>query len=190
MSIQNMRGSTKRAFSILIAAIMLVVSFAVYVYLIKPSYQEISKKRGQLFTKQNQLKEYKSAVGQIQKLLAAYKDFAEIQKSVSQMIPTEPMIPHAMNQINGIASLSGLSLQSMTIKELSVSLGTSLVKGRGTLRINARLGGTYESMKAFLNNIESNVRIFNINSIKLDKAGSTPNVFSFNFEIDTFYQPQ
>lgn len=186
-----MRGSTKRALSILIAAIMFVAAFSVYVYFIKPSYSEISKKRGQLYTKQNQLKDYKTVVGQIQKLLAAYKDLSDAQKSVSQMIPKEPMAPEAINQISGLAVLSGLNLQSLTIKELSVSQGNSpLIKGWGVLRMNVRLGGTYESMKAFLNNVESNIRIFNVNSIKLDKAGITPNVFSYNFEIDSFYQPQ
>lgn len=185
-----MKGSTKRAFSILLASVFFIAAVGVYAYLIKPSYQEVSRKRGELYTKTTQLGDYKTTISQMQKLLAAYDDLSQAQQSISLMLPLETSIPQAVYQISGLASMSGLNLQSASIKELAMTPSAGLLKGMGTLRFNVKLSGTYESMKQFLQNLGANIRIFNVNNIKVEKLGNVPNVFSFNFELDAYYQSQ
>ena len=166
-----------------------MVSLVVYIYLIKPSYQGIDQKRGELAAKNNQLNDYKNTVDQIQKLLAAYDNLSQAQQSVSMMMPTEASIPQVVYQINGIAGISGLGLQSVSVKELAVTPSmSSLVKNMATLRFNTKLVGTYEALKAFINGLETNIRIFNISSINVEKLGTAANIFSFNINIDTYYQ--
>jgi len=183
-----LKGSTKRAFSILIASVFFIAAVAVYAYLIKPTYQSINVKRGELYTKTTQLSDYKNTIGQMQKLLAAYENLSQAQQSASLMLPNDSSIPQATYQISGLALISGLNLQSISLKELAATPSTSLLKGMGTLRFNVKLSGTYESMKSFLQNLGANIRIFNINSIKVEKSGNISNVFTFNFELDTYYQ--
>lgn len=185
-----MKGSTKRAFSILIATLFFIAALGVYAYLIKPAYQDINEKRGELYTKTSQLSDYKNTVTQMQKLLAAYDNLAQAQDSVSLMLPVSPSIPQAIYQISSLASGNGLSFQSASVKELAIAPTVGLVKGKGTLRFNVKLNGTYESLRSFLGNLETNVRVFNVNSIKIEKFGTLANTFNFNLEIDSYYQAQ
>jgi Tfp pilus assembly protein PilO len=183
-----MKGSTKRAFSILIASIFFIAGIGVYVYLIKPAYQDINLKRGELYTKTTQLSDYKNTISQMQKLLATYESLSQAQQSVSLMLPNDSSIPQAAYQISGLASMSGLNLQSMSLKELATTPSTALLKGMSTLRFSVKMTGTYESMKSFLQNLASNIRVFNVNTIKVEKLGNLSNVFTFNFELDAYYQ--
>lgn len=184
-----MKGSTKRALSILIATLLFLATLGIYVSLIKPAYQDIDQARGQLFTKSSQLSDYKNTISQMKTLLAQYDNLSQAQQSVSLMLPNQPSIPEALFQINGIAGVSGLSLQSLSVKELAITPSASiLVKGMTTLRFSTKLTGTYESLKTFLQNLNANIRIFNINTIKVEKLGVTPNLFNFNIDINAYYQ--
>ncbi len=173
----------------MIATLLFMATLGIYVSLIKPAYQDIDQIRGQLYTKNSQLNDYKNTISQMQTLLAQYDNLSQAQQSVSLMLPTQPSIPEAVFQISGIAGVSGLNLQSLSVKELAITPSISpLIKGMSTLRFSTKLTGTYESLKAFLQNMSANIRIFNINTVKVEKLGTTSNVFNFNIDIDAYYQ--
>ncbi|MDI6717797.1 MAG: type 4a pilus biogenesis protein PilO [Patescibacteria group bacterium] len=189
-----MKNSFKRVLSILISVVLLIGSVLIYSNLIKTAYEEAKAQKSELISKEKQYDDMQNIVNQTQNLFSFYQDSAQAQNSISAILPVNSAVPQAVYQISGIAAKNGLRLQTIGSKELAItpSLIPSLIKGVGTLRFSGQLAGSYESFKSFMLDMESNARLFNFSSLKLEKYGGSTgaNSLNYNFEIDAYYQTQ
>ena len=187
-----MKASTKRALSLILAMGLIVASVAVFAVLIKPEYQNIQNLRAILYSKTGMVEVEQKAIGQVQNLIADYKGTAKLGEQLSLALPTEESVSSVMSQLNAIAQLNNILIQGVGIEYLPIKPSPtklSSAKGLGTLRLDLKLFGPYSSFKSFLGDMEKNVRIMDLKTLKIEQAGKSNNdVFFFTLGVDTYYQ--
>jgi hypothetical protein len=129
----------------------------------------------------------------VQNLLNEYQNSAQLQNAISVLLPDEQNLSQALNQISGLASMSGISLQKTSVSQLAIrpSLGSSIVKNIGTLRFEIEASGAYDGFISLLERLETNMGIFDVESAKvsLPSSGSS-SAFRYAIVIDSYYQTQ
>jgi hypothetical protein len=188
-----MRASSKRTLSILVALLLLGGAIFIYSSLIKPAYADIKDLRSEAASRLNLIEENQSYIVKVQNLLNEYQNAAQLQSAISVLLPDEQNLSQALNQISGLASMSGISPQKISVSQLAIrpSLGSSIVKNIGTLRFEVEALGTYDSLKSFLERLETNMGIFDVESVKVDlPVSGSSSAFSYAIVIDSYYQTQ
>jgi len=184
-----MRPSSKRALSLLVAIVFFIGSLVLYVNFIKPTYRNIDLLRAQLEAKRQQYNDYKSIIDRLRPVFDSFQSAFQLQESFSSMLSTEPMVPQAVAQLNGLASNNLLRISSINVNELAVASQKSvLLKGMGTIDLNLTISSnSYDAIKSFLQNVESNIRIFDVKRITIGRQENT-NAFNVNFNVYAYYQ--
>ncbi|OGY63425.1 MAG: hypothetical protein A3I89_00010 [Candidatus Harrisonbacteria bacterium RIFCSPLOWO2_02_FULL_41_11] len=188
-----MKASTKRALSLLLAAALVVASLFVYATLIRGEYENVARLRGEYASKSAFLEEQGAIITQAQDLIARYKGAERLGGQLSLALPKNESVSSIMAQVNFLARTNALSIQSVNISYLPIKpslVKLSSAKGLGTLRLDLKLFGSYASLKRFLNNLETNVRISDVQSLKIEPAGQ-PNqdLYVYSLTADVYYQP-
>lgn len=171
-------------------------ALVLYISFIKPVYREIKIDQGKLAAEEQKGREYKEVFGKLKQTLASLKQSTDLQNRISIAFPLTANVGDSMNQITAIALANGLTIGSIdisdapTVPAAPVKPGTvSLVKGIGVLRNTVRVSGGYAQIRAFLQSIESGVRISSIKGVKFDKTPGVPgDTINATVEIETFYQ--
>ncbi|OGG43382.1 hypothetical protein A3G50_02420 [Candidatus Jorgensenbacteria bacterium RIFCSPLOWO2_12_FULL_42_11] len=189
-----MRASTKRILSIMISASLLIAVMIIYVKLIQPAYSDIQNLRGEIQARNNLLEEQNHAVNQVQNLISQLQDqnITKFQEQISLVLPTTESVPQALGQYQAIAQASGLSIQSVGVNYLAikpVASDAGLAKGIGTERFKLKLLGPYEAMRNFFQAIETNVRLADLVTFKINRTGqSGQNLYLNEIVVDNYYQ--
>ena len=65
-----------------------------------------------------------------------------------------------------------------------------MAKRLGTLQFNLSLKGTYGSIKSFLQTLESNIRVSNLETFELKpiSVGSDQDLYYLDLVVDSYYQ--
>lgn len=189
-----MRASTKRVLSILLAVTFFIASLVLYSSFISGVYESTQRLRGEIATRTKLVKDQEAAVRQVQKIIAEFQGVARLTDTLNLSLPPQQQLPQALNQIRGIAAANNLTLQSMGVEVLPFRVPPAgaiagLAKGVGTLRVNARILGTHESFRAFLQTLETNVRIFDLFRMDIAHGGQpNQNLYVYILAVDTYYQ--
>jgi Tfp pilus assembly protein PilO len=186
-----MKASTKRILSILTAILMIIASIFVYSSLINPSYSEIKNLRSEVAGRLELVAQHKTSIDQVKKILGEYQGAVQIQDMVSTILPPEQNLSSAVHQINKLASVNELPIELLSAKQLAIkpSNQPELVKGVGTLRFNLRVVGSYEKFKSFLQNLETNINLMDLASLKIEpQTKGAGNNFNYTMVVDTYYQ--
>ena len=192
-----MKSSTKRALSILFSVFFLIATLVVYTNLIQPEIDSASSLQSLVASKNNAYQVQKNAVAQVSKLIGQFQNASALQQSLSLAMPVGPGVTDALNQWYTISENSQASVQSLDIKvnnALSSASSQPLAKKMGTIVVNLNVVGTYDSIKQFLNSLESNTRVINVISFDLKPVGQTQSsssgsaIYSLQLTVDTFYQ--
>ena len=184
-----MRPSSKRALSLLASIIFFIGTLVLYVKFIQPAYKDINLLRGQLEAKRQQYNDYKSVIDRLRPIFDSFQSATQLQEIFSSVLPTNPMVPQAVAQINGLANASLMGINSININELAAaSQKTVLLKGEGIVDLNlTATTNSYDGIKQFLENAQSNIRIFDVKRINIGKKENT-NVFNITLDVYAYYQ--
>jgi len=184
-----MSASTKRIILILCSFLLIIGALVVLFRFVFPAYKEIQNLRGKLFAEKRVLSEQKNALQQIQKLSREYKGIRKIEKELSLILPLEPNLPECLNQYHEIAKGSGVEIQSLSLNKLGIEKPAStLTKGLGKIRFKLKILGFYNNVKKFIETLETNARISDIYSFKIEPTTIKGNLYSLNLEVDNYYQ--
>lgn len=188
-----MKPSTQRMISLVASAALLVMALVVFSNFIRPEYQDIQELRGRIETKSQLFEDQELATTQIQRLIADYQGLANIQDDLSLVLPQEEQIPQALNQVANIARVNNLSIQSIEIQNLpfqpkATTQTSILVKRIGSLRMDVQLSGSYEELKAFVQTIETNIRLMDVRNLAITPSVNPNGAYAFTVTIDTYYQ--
>lgn len=200
-----MRASTKRILSAALSLIFIFLAFVVFAMLIKPSYEETQKLRADVLSRQNFIQNQKSLTEQFKKLVNQYDSQEKAQENISLILPQNPAIGEALTQINGLLDLNHLNVLSFNINRPLLqsysssntnSTSTQVIKPLGTIDINFKVVGNYSDFKNFLNQLETNIRIFNVKTLNIspviiasgDKNQIQNKTLSYDISITTYYQ--
>ena len=192
-----MKQSTKRLISFGGAIILLFATLIIFSSFIRPAYTEAQSVKAERLSRERVLADQRAAVAQVQALIEAYRETGDIAEVVALALPEDEHQAEAINNVNQLAGTHGLAVQSIAIAPSpseSITRGQDggqeiLVKPVGSFTMQVRLAGTYASIRAFLGNIETNIRIMNIRTMNISPVGNANQDF-YNFDItfSAYYQ--
>ncbi len=197
----------------LLALFFLVAAFLILFELIQPTYGDLQTKKGMQLSDQSFLTNEQQVVNQAKTLISQYESESQAQNNLGLAMPTGPNVASALAQVYGVATNNGVTISAISLGPPTISLqsqaqaagaGGSLtpnqiLKPMGTFSIQLTATGSYESMKNFLAQLETNLRIFDLTSLSLQgaatpstngkgAAAATPDLFTYSFSIGTYYQ--
>jgi len=199
-----MKQSTKRLASAFLGLMLFVVAFWVYLQFIRPAYANLNRLRGELASRKQLAVEEEAVIGRVKDLVATYDSSAAAQEALAAAFPLQPDIANAVGQLNGLLLTSALAPQSFVIDLVDESPVTSVsrvarrsatstlsVAPIGTVTFKVRTAGTYEDVKRFLHDLETNVRIMDVTSVSLRPAQQvTQNLYVLEFTVTAYYQQE
>lgn len=183
-----------------LALVLIVAAFVIYFSFIRPAYEDTQKIRSEEFSRQTFTDRQSAVINQVKKLISAYQGQGELQDAVSMSLPLKPDEPGALAQLNGLLENNHILPQSFGISVLAspggaarIAQGTSsqsFAKPLSTMLFKIRLIGSYEDMKNFLANLETNIRIFDVRDFSISPVGGKgiQNVYNIDITVATYSQ--
>ncbi|MGC8776154.1 MAG: hypothetical protein ACP5QN_02500 [Minisyncoccia bacterium] len=197
-----MRQSTKRLLSAGLSLIFLLIALIVFAYFLKPAYEEIQSLRIEVAKSELSLNNQKSLVEQFKNLTQDYENQQKNQNVASLILPKAPLVGEALFQIAGILNNNNLNLLSFNVGKPNIlapdnSSSTIGIKPIGTFDINLKASGDYSNFKNFLNQLETNIRLFDIKTLNINSVTNvgTDNknpvkVLNYDITISAYYQAE
>ena len=191
-----MKQSTRRLASFAVALVLFFGAIVLFSGFVRPAYTEAQKVKGELLGKENLLQNQRSAIEQVKSLVAAYEGEGNFAEVVALALPQNKNESEAIYHIGKIAELNQLAVQSIAVNAPGIQNvtaaargGSGLTKPVGSLNIQVRLSGTYAHFEAFLENLETNIRVMDIKNLSITPAGrSNQDFYLFDITVATYYQ--
>lgn len=186
------KPSNQRLIIIIGSFLLLVGTIYVFLSFVYPSFQGIQTLRAERQARLELKKEQEDAEKKIGELTKFYTDnLSTTQRLFSSYLPVGPEAPVVLNHIQGIAVSSGLDVGSISFQYQPIrsAQADSLIKGVGVLRITMSMVGRYEELKTFISQVETNIRILDVHSLRID-GGAVPRKeeFDYTLTVDAYYQ--
>jgi Tfp pilus assembly protein PilO len=185
-----MSPAAKRFYSVILSFILIIGAIFVFSSLLLPEYEAIRQLRGERESLTKLLKEEQRVTDSLTRLVSAPSGVSNLQQNLSLTLPTTQAIPEAVNQLEGIAKTRGISVEALGIELLPLEATStdSAIKPVGGLRVSLSAKGSYESLKLYLAALETNIRIMDVRSLKIEGGGSKQSTLSYSLKVDTYYQ--
>lgn len=181
-----------------VSFLFFLATLIIYFNLILPANDEEQAVKAQAMVLKDFVDSQKAAISQVQKLINSYKGEVGLQEVVSSILPFSPDLAGAFSQISGLTEVNKLSMQGTTVSIPvnqaapvggSAAVFSSLIKPFGSVDIEFKVSGTYGDFKAFMKNLETNIRIFDVKRMSIQPAGK-PNQDNYIYDITVaaYYQ--
>ena len=195
----------------ILALAFLVAALLVFFDFIQPAYGDLEQEKGVEISTEQLLTNEQQMVSQAKALLSQYESESQAQSNLSLAMPSGPDLASALAQIYGIAQNNNVNVQGINVSAPTIQLqsggsseGTAgtpptlsqIVKPIGAFSMQVSSAGSYEDMKNFLSQIETNVRLFDVTALSLQavpvaagaKSSATADFFTYNITVTTYYQ--
>jgi len=194
-----MKQTTKRFLSLAISFVLFTATLVVYFNLILPANDEQQAIKAQAIGRQNFVDSQKSAISQVTNMINSYKGEGELQDVVSSILPSSPDLAGAFSQISGLVQINKLLMERVAVSPPvnqnipgaagQGSIPQSFVRPVGSIDFQVKVAGTYEDLKSFLKNVETNIRVFDVKKIDMQSAAkSNQNFYTYDITITAYYQ--
>lgn len=178
-----MRPSVKRMLSTLISLALLVAAAVIFFNLIQPEYAIVQEKKSKIETQKADIQTKTEIKKLILEQYAKYEKGDGARATMALSLPGSPSLDMAVNQINGIAEQSGLSVNSISFSDIAPSASQSsarqdkysleaLITKPRTVSLNVSMSGQYPAFRKFLSRLENNTRIFDVKDMSLQPGPS------------------
>ena len=182
-----------------IIILILILGFiAIVIFLDMPEIQGILDLRKNIKNEKELFLEKQDISAKVEKLREDYKANEENIKKVNYILPSDKDIPNLIVQLEALAFEGGMILENFdlsTTEERVVSRAAEVrtqeevqIKDYQILVIDLKLIGDYSGLKRFLEAIEENMRLMDIESITLSPQSEGALLFDFEIIIKTYYQ--
>ena len=184
-----MKPAVKRLIGVFGSLALLIGALTVFSVLILPVSNTIQELRGEKVALSELYNQERATVETIRGIFEQFGGVSNLQDTLSLALPTQEDVPSIVNQINGIAKASGVIIDAIDLKLLPINVSSQddAFKPVGTVRITLGLEGAYESIKLYLDSIETNVRIMDVQMFEVE-GGTESEVLKYIVEIDAYYQ--
>jgi len=187
-----MKPSAYRMIIIIASVTFVIGALFVYNEFIRMTYDDITMLRAKRDGTREKLAETQKAIEAIQKLKEKYASLTELKNNLSLMLPENEHLPLAINQLQALADQHNVAVQSLIVEYVHPKknpLKMSVTQPVHTLRLDMRLIGTYDNMKGFLDAVQNNVRVMDVDSFKINGGGSfTSSELEHSLVVHTYYQ--
>jgi len=179
-----------------IIALILFIAFLGIVFLLDlPAYNKVVFLGDKIAQEKATLVGRQELLAKVEQLKGVYDDYESQLKKVYYILPKNQEIPNLIVQLEALASENGLILEQVDfIKEESKQRSDpeqpqSSSVGYKNINVALKLVGEYPAFTSFLEALEHNVRIADVNSIELSlEKGSETSGFSYDVKLKVYYQ--
>ena len=195
-----MQQSSKRFISMVLALAFIVGAFLVFFEMVQPAYSNLEDLKGREISSEQLLQSETNIVAQVKKLITQSQSDQSAVSDLALAMPSGPDMSGALAQVYGIAQNNGITLTAISISPpravvRTANASTTLVRPMGTLSLQLSGNGSYEALKNFLSELETNIRVFDVTSLAIQPvagsssgASTTLDAFSYNITASTYYQ--
>lgn len=193
-----------RYYKVITAIIVLLIVVSSYYFVLQPKYNEVSiGGRYNLSSLQEDLSNRQNYLTQLQNLNNNFDKISAQEKiKLEKILPRESDVPGLLVQLESLALDNDLLLEGVTFNEVPrITQTNSRRSNRGVvveeeeanpldnidkvvvnLNLRSLSGGSYAKVKEFVENLESNLRIFDVSAVFF-----TPDSPSFSISLVTYY---
>ena len=171
------------------------------VFLDVPMVQGILNSRGEVKSKQTALLEKEAFIKTIEGLIEKYKTNQEILKNLDVILPGDSDVPNLLVELEALAKAGGMMISDIKIAsvETKSSSRADTAGGEGVVQKQASVNyqviaitlvvkGDYAAFKNFLQAIETNIRLVDLESADFNATSEgAASLFDFNVVLKTYY---
>ncbi|MFA6255493.1 MAG: hypothetical protein WC675_05760 [Patescibacteria group bacterium] len=187
-----------RYHKLITALLVILIIFLSYQFILEPKYQQVSLGgRYNLATLEEELNKRETYLNSLKELAGNYQKISQEQvENLKKILPAEKDIPSLFVQLQALTEQHNLILATISINEISEASSTKKSKvqeetppapGIKKLDISLNLigkegGNNYLAVKEFLTTLESNLRLFDVNSVYF-----SPTSANYSINLFTYY---
>jgi Tfp pilus assembly protein PilO len=167
----------EKAKFVLFPFILLVLGISVIGFVTYPKIQEYYANLTVIETKEAEITKLSDKLKVLQQFSTVGNVLEENSAVLTKAIPNEQTVPQFMTLVQTISKNSGVELKSLTYSGTAPtseksSLSTTGLSEIELVYIQGSAVGDYNSIKTFTRNLESSMRIMNIDNVRLTSDGS------------------
>ena len=171
----------------IIVLISILIFVAILFLLDLPTYNKVVFFRNEIKNYQNFLKEKEELLAKVNQLKQSYESRKDEIDKTYYVLPLEKDIPNLIVQFEALVSENGLVLESINFKPATAE--EKAAKSYKALDVFLSVGGNYQSFIAFLQALEFNVRLMDIQSADFSsKESEVAGTFIFDVNLVVYYQ--
>lgn len=203
-------NSTSRFSGILLSLLLIVLAIIGFFEFVVPQYSSFMVLRGQEASTRALLANEQDLAVKAKAVLADYETQGSSTRAVEMALPAGPDSAGAITQLYGLASASGLAVQSVGVSLTSAPqapaaanagapTAASLIRPYGSIVFQVSAMGSYESLKTFLQGLENNVRVFDVTSLSIQPVSTvtsggaaltgSQDLYNYSITAVAYYQP-
>lgn len=169
----------------------LVLTLAISYAFVYPAFGDISSLNDQKNKYLDSLNTVSNIENKKAELLTKFNQISDTdKKNIETVLPDSFDYVKLVSQIDAVAANYGISINSLSQKDLSPSVGGSVAdagaeKPYHSALISFSFVGTYDNFKGFMDGLEKSLRILDIRSVKLTSQDN--GIYSYNVEFETYW---
>ncbi|MBI4160225.1 hypothetical protein HY504_03595 [Candidatus Wolfebacteria bacterium] len=165
-----MKASSKRIISIFASILLLVGLLFFYSTFIRPEYDDVIAVRARIASQKALIADYETDLVRIEQLTTDYQNLAQVQTSLTAIVPPAESTATAVAQLGGLAEAHSITIRALSAQVMAFrpSRQPGLVKNLGSVRLTLRAQATYENFKNFIRGIETNMNLMDVQSVKIE----------------------
>lgn len=188
-----MKASTKRILSIAFSGVFFIATLVVYGNFIRPTIKDISIKRGEVASNENLFTNQKNAVLEVQDIISQIQSAEDFSQKVGYAIPRGTAVTEALYQVHAISQTTQtdiLKFSATTEPFTSVNNEQIVVKRLGTLKVDISARGEYKNLKAFLESLETNIRVMNVKEAMISplQQQTSSGLYTLDLKVEMYFQ--
>lgn len=183
-----MKPALKRLIGVSTSLIFFIGSIVVFTGFIVPTATEVQELRGRRDALSTLLEEESARIETVRNLFQEFGSVSTLKNTLARALPVGEEIPSLINQLHGIAKVSGVAIDSLDISLPAIKqTQKSAVEPLGEVQVSFNLTGNYASIKSYIQAIETNVRIMDVERIGI-QGGTEDTILKYNIVVKAYYQ--
>ena len=176
-----MAKKNKKSVQICIYLGILIIIILISYFLIYPLVLDIQKQRGEVLATKEILKQKKAAVEKFGEVAEKYQSLSSETQKLDKIISSDANLPRLLLQLETLAMNNG-----MIMEDVSFGIVKSGKGGIGTVPINLKVLGSYNSFKNYLEAVSKSLPLIDIETINFSSKDREEEIYSFSLTINTY----
>ncbi len=167
-----------------IGSVLLAAAGALFFVLVLPAYDGVSARQSALDERNQVVLDQTAIIDNVIKLEKEVSDRSNDLKQFSYVVPATKSTAELVTMLQTLASQNGLQLTSIAMGSGNNSTEKSPYKVQP---IDIALSGGYIAFRSFIDSIEKNIRIIDIDSIDAAPTGENSPVIGFRLKAKAYF---
>lgn len=173
-------------------------------FLLLPKFSAVRAARHELAEQRTEVGLRQGEFGAVHLLTADYQAKKNRLGPIDEALPPAPRIPELLANLDALAKQSGLLIASLQVTPLALSTKPGETEGPqskraklllsgeqlGVLEVNIGLKGKYPNVKAYLANLEQNLRLMDADTLSFGLVEGDSGLQEYLLKIQTYYQKE